>query len=149
MYDPRYRLRRPALGESVHATRPLPGRLDRPEVIRERLVTVPERTEARSRDIRYTRNTANTDQNAPKLIRLIRTPFEQEVVRPGRVDGGRAGWREDRTRDAHGVLVRAVFGEDRVPKWPSPTRSGRVVERRERISSESWLSSAPSKEESE
>jgi len=149
VYDPRYRLRRPALGESMHEPRPTPGRIDRPAVIRERLVSVPERGETRSRDIRYTRNTANTEQNAPKLIRLIRTPYAQEIVRPGRIDGGRAGWREDRSRVVHGELVREVVGEDRVPRWPNPTRSGRVVQQRARMSSEEWLANAPSKETSE
>ena len=142
MYDPRYRLRRPALGESMHAPRPTPGRVGRPEVIRERLVTIPERGEHRSYDTRHTTHTKEPEPNAPQLIRLIRTPYKLEVTRPGRVDDGRVGPDFDRSWEPHGASVRAEFGRARVQKLPRPTREGPFLKPRERATAAAWLNDA-------
>ena len=139
MYDPRYRLRRLAMGETVHAPRVTAIRLARPEVVRARTVTVPERGEARTRKIRFTRRVADPSPNAPKLIRLIRTPFVEDVARPRRVGAGRLLAVRERHREPHGCMVRELMGEPRVPRNARPTRDVPLLAQRSRLSATEWL----------
>ena len=142
MYDPRYRLHRVVLGDSVLAPRSSADRLKRPEMIRPRLVSVPDRQPQRKWKSRTTRRIASAETNAPKLIRLIRTPYRLDRGSPKRVDDGLKREPRDESRPPHGKDVRATMGENRRSSWPRATRDGPTLPIRPRGSLDSWLASS-------
>jgi len=147
VYDPRYRLQRVVLGDSVLTPRVMSSRLERPEMVRERLVSVPDRDHHRVHKTRTTQNIATAEPNAPKLIRLIRTPYALERSGPKRVDDHLKREARAESRRPHGEDVRATMGESRVPRLQRVTRDGSIFERRPRVSIDDWLTSPAANEE--
>ncbi len=132
--DITFRLNRLILGESVLVPRQIVRKTERLEVVKPRKVQLREEREIREHGVRRNRNIVEPSPNAPKLIRLVRHPYTQEVTRP------KAGepWRQPRAdRDVSerfGEAVRAAFAEGARPRWPKATRAESGLPRRLRMS---------------
>lgn len=139
MRDPRRRLKRELLGESVLAPRRMLGKILRRELVRESTVTVPERSGGRVGKARHYRHIPEPGPNAPKLIRLIRNPVSQELARPlpNKTIPRRATTEWMKPESAR--LVReALSGRER-PEWPKPTRDRTGAPPRPRAPLSAWL----------
>jgi len=137
--DPRRRLDRELLGESVLAPRPMLDKVLRKELVRERTVKVPERTGGRVGIARPYRHIPEPGPNAPKLIRLIRTPVSQELARPvPNKEIPRRTATEWMKPDSARLVREALSGREK-PEWPKPTRAWTGIPTRPRPSVSAWL----------
>ncbi len=132
--DITFRLNRLILGESMLVPREIVRKTERLEVVKPRKVQIREERDIREHAVRNNRNVVEAGPNAPKLIRLIRHPYVQDVTRP------KAGepWRQPRTdrsmSERFGESVRAAFADGQRPSWPKATRSESGLPTRVRIS---------------
>ena len=141
MRDPRERLDREVLGDSVLGPRKMLVKAIRENVVPERIVTVPERTGGRVVQIRSYRHVPEPGPNAPKLIRLIRTPVQQELARPLPLKGiQRRAATEWMKPDSARMVREALAGRERAT-WPKATRESARVPDRPRLSAAAWLES--------
>jgi len=139
--DPRERLNREILGASVLGPRRLTGPSERLEVVRPRLVTVPNRDGGRQVKERAYRNQVDAGPNAPKLIRLIRHPYVLEQGTPVRSGDGSQRVRTQWLRPESARLIREARSDRILPSWPKATGEGRAIPVRPRVSAEAWLTS--------
>jgi hypothetical protein len=134
-----FRLHRIILGETMLVPRKILQSTARLEVIKPRLVKLPEPKTVRIHSVRSTRNIVEAGPNAPQLKRLIQYPYTQETVRP------RAGkpWRQPlearMAPDPFGQAVRAAFRDCERPSWPKVTRDSFGLPRRVRPSIDEWI----------
>ena len=132
--DITFRLNRLILGESMLVPRQIVRKTERLEVVKPRTVQVREQRDVREHGVRKSRNIVEAGPNAPKLIRLIRYPYAQEVTRP------KAGkpWREPRAErsraERFGESVRAAFADGKRIRWPKATRAESGLPVRIRVS---------------
>ena len=132
--DITFRLNRLILGESMLVPREIVKKTERLEVIRPRKVQLREQRDVREHGVRATRNTVDPAPNAPKLIRLIRYPYAQEVTRPQAGEPWRVP-RSTRTKpERFGETVRLAFADARRVRWPKATRTESGLPSRARIS---------------
>lgn len=127
------------MGESVLGPRRMLTSVVRQEVVRERTVTVPERTGGRIRKTRSYTGIVEPGPNAPKLIRLIRTPVGQELARPVRQKDASSRSDTEWMKPESAKLVReALSGRERQP-WARPTREPTGILTQPRPSADAWL----------
>ena len=141
MIDPRHRLNRAILGESVLTPRRSESVVHRPEVIRPRTVELRDPKDVRAHSVRTTRRIVEAAPNAPKLLRLIRRRYAEECARPVR---GKP-WRMDRTitaRESCADQVRSALHREARLESPRPTRPEPGLPERPRISADAWLAGA-------
>ena len=132
--DITFRLNRLILGESMLVPREIVKKTERLDVIKPCKVQIREQREIREHGVRTIRNIVDPGPNAPKLIRLIRHPYAQEVTRP---QPGQP-WRQPRTTamklEPFGETVREAFKDSQRVRWPRATRSESGLPKRARIS---------------
>jgi hypothetical protein len=137
--DPRYRLNRTIIGESMLVPRSTEERLKRLEVVKPRRVKIREAKSLPEHKVRETRRVVEAGPNSPKLIRLVRHPYTQEVTRPKAGKPWRQSHRLDWERVSYTVEFSAALEEARLVRWPKVTREGKLLEARPRVSATAWL----------
>ncbi|MGB0637957.1 MAG: hypothetical protein ACPGTU_01410 [Myxococcota bacterium] len=137
--DPRHRLNRTIIGESMLVPRAAEKRLQRVEVVKPRKVKIREAKSLPEHKVRETRNVVEAGPNSPKLIRLVRHPYTQEVTRPQARKSGRQSHRMDWERTSYVTEFSAAMAESRRVQWPKVTREGKLLQARQRLSAEEWL----------
>ena len=142
LWDPRQRLDRAILGESVLTPRLSHGLIARRDPIPPSRVKVFEPKTTRTHSVRTYREIIEAGPNAPKLNRLIRRRYAEECVRPQR----QASWRltfEDRTPPTLSGRVREALDAHKPPeRWPRATRESSGIPKRPRIDADAWLEGA-------
>ncbi len=137
--DPTFRLNRLILGESMLVPREIVRKTERLEVVKPRKVQLREPRDMREHSIRNSRNIVEAGPNAPKLIRLIRHPYAEEVTRPQRGEPWRQPLEARVAPDPFGADVRAAMQDGQRPRWPRATREENGMPQRPRVSSLSWF----------
>jgi hypothetical protein len=137
--DPRRRLDRELLGESVLAPRPMHDKVVRKELVAERTVKVPERSGGRVGKARPYRHIPEAGPNAPKLIRLIRNPVSLELARPVPNKEIPRRTPTEWLKPESARLVREALSGREKPGWPKPTREKTCAPSRPRASASAWL----------
>ena len=129
-----FRLNRLILGESVLVPREIVRKTERLEVVKPHKVQLREQREIREHGVRQNRNIVEPGPNAPKLIRLVRHPYTQDVTRPKAGDPWRQPRTERRVSESFGEAVRAAFADGQRPRWPKVTRAEAGLPNRLRVS---------------
>jgi len=137
--DPRQRLGREVLGESVLVPRRMLDKVLRKEVVRECMVTLPDRNRGRVVIERPYAHIPEPGPNAPKLIRLIRNPATQELGRPVRNTDISRRTATQWMKPESARLVREALASRELPTRPKPTRERVGAPARPRVSVEAWL----------
>jgi hypothetical protein len=114
-------------------------RLKRLEVVKPRRVKIREAKSLPEHKVRETRRVVEAGPNSPKLIRLVRHPYTQEVTRPKAGKPWRQSHRLDWERVSYTVEFSAALEEARLVRWPKVTREGKLLEARPRVSATAWL----------
>lgn len=83
--DPRTRLQRPVLGDTVVVERPGALRIAARSVVVEKKELIKPHKEPRAFAVRVTRVRVTPGPNAPQLIRVVRKPYQLDVARGKRV----------------------------------------------------------------
>ena len=134
-----FRLNRVILGESMLVPREIIHRTQRLDVVRPRLVDIPDPKAIRTHSVRASRNLVEAGPNAPQLKRLIQHPYTQELSRP---KPGKP-WRQPLTPpvalEPFGSQVRAAFEAGERPRWPQATREYVGLPHRDRPSLDVYL----------
>jgi hypothetical protein len=134
-----FRLNRIILGETMLVPRKILQRTTRLEVIKPRLVDLPEPKSVRIHSVRSTRNTVEAGPNAPQLKRLIQYPYTQETVRPKAGKPWRQPLEARMAPDPFGQAVRAAFRDAERPSWPKATREEIGLPPRLRPTIDEWI----------
>ncbi|MEC9390967.1 MAG: hypothetical protein VX944_12915 [Myxococcota bacterium] len=141
-----FRLNRLILGESMLVPREIVRRTERLEVVRPRIVEIPERKEGRTHSVRTSRNIVDAGPNAPQLKRLIQAPYTQELSRPKAGAPWRLPLEPPLTFDPFGSTVRLAFADSQRPRWPKATRSTAGLPARPRPTVQAFLDSGAADE---
>jgi hypothetical protein len=142
LWDPRRRLGRVILGESVLAPRLSHALTARRDPIPPPRLKVFEPKTTRAHKVRAYREIVEAGPNAPKLNRLIRRRYAEECVRPQRQPSWRLTF-EDRTPPTLSGRVRAALDARQPPeRWPRATRECSGIPKRPRIDADAWLEGA-------
>lgn len=83
--DPRSRLSRPILGDSVVVERPQVLRIAERSVVKEKKELIQAHKEPRKFTVRVTKVRVTPQPNAPQLIRIVRKPYTLDLARGKRV----------------------------------------------------------------
>lgn len=139
--DPRHRLQRAILGDSLVVERPGTLRLAARAVVPEKKELIHPHREPLKVQVRQTKLRITPEPNAPQLIRIVRKPYRHETSRPSRVTLEQATL-EPRTRVDVGAELRAAREEAQRVERPHPTRRPRIGDR-PRPDLSGWLAMAP------
>jgi len=134
-----FRLNRIILGETMLVPRKILQLTTRLEVIKPRLVDLPEPNTVRIHSVRSSRNIVEAGPNAPQLKRLIQYPYTQETVRPMAGKPWRQPLEARMAPEPVGQVVRAAFRDGARPSWPKVTRDSIGLPRRLRPSIDEWI----------
>jgi hypothetical protein len=137
--DPRYRLNRTIIGESMLVPRSTTERLNRLEVVKPRKVQLREAKSLPEHKVRETRRVVEAGPNSPKLIRLVRHPYTQEVTRPKAGKPWRQSHRMNWERESYVTEFSSALADGQLVRWPKVTREGKLLEDRPRLSATAWL----------
>ena len=142
MADPRSRLHRHVLGETLHQQRPVVEQV----AARDRDISRPDPVSQHREPVEYRIKKryppVQAEPNAPQLIRLVRTPFALDKGYFKRVDGGERAKVEKRERMNVGAeLLKAREAGRRVP-FPKPTDAHPRIARPARPSLDDYLASS-------
>jgi hypothetical protein len=143
--DPRHRLQRAILGDSVVVERRGTLRMAARAIVPEKKELIRAHREPLKVQVRNTKLRITPEPNAPQLIRIVRKPYRQETARPARVPLEQATL-EPRSRVDVGEELRAARQEAQRVERPHPTRRARVGDR-PRPDLSGWLATAPFPEE--
>ena len=141
-----FRLNRLILGESMLVPREIVQRTERLEVVKPRLVEIPERKQGRNQSVRTTRKIVDAGPNAPQLKRLIQAPYTQELSRPKVGEPWRLPLEPPLTIEPFGSTVRLAFADSQRPRWPRATRTTSGLPVRSRPTVQAFLDSGAADE---
>ncbi len=138
--DPRYRLQRVFLGESVVVERPGALRIAARAVVPETRELVRKHREPLKIEVRATKLRVTPGPNAPQLIRIVRKPYTLDAVRGKKVKLDKMVL-EKRERVQVGEELRLAREEVKKVERPHPARRPRVGDR-PRPDLHGWLAMA-------
>ena len=139
MRDPRHRLSREVLGDSVLGPRRMLVKVRRPELVRPRLVAVPDRTTRQVLGERPYSHIPDPGPNAPKLIRLIRNPVSQELGHHVRNKDMQRRFKTEWLKPESAKMVREALLDRERPPCTRARRDRPGDLDRPRASAEAWL----------
>lgn len=126
--DPRYRLQRVILGETVVVERPGALRIAERAVVPEVKELIRPHREPLKIEVRNTKIRVTPEPNAPQLIRIVRKPYALDVVRGKKVKLDKLVL-EKRERVQIGAELRLAREEVKKVERPHPARRPRVGDR--------------------
>lgn len=143
--DPRHRLHRAILGDSVVVERPGTQRIAARAVVPEKKELVHKHREPMKISVRNTKIRVTPEPNAPQLIRIVKKPYVQETTRGKKVKLEKMELTK-RERVLVGEELRLAREAVRKEERPRPTVRTRVGDR-PRPDLRGWLAMAAVKKE--